>query len=70
MSTILFFSLRTLHVLLAATWLGATAFASLLLLPAITQGRAAGGQVMIGLHRKGFPAFFAAVGGTTVLTGI
>ena len=25
---------------------------------------------MIGLNRTGFPAFFAAVGGTTVLTGI
>lgn len=57
-------------MLLAATWLGATAFASLLLLPAVTEAGAAGGQVMIGLHRKGFPAFFAAVGGTTVLTGI
>ena len=70
MSTIVFFSLRTLHVLLAATWLGATAFASLLLLPAVTEAGAAGGQVMIGLHRKGFPAFFAAVGGITILTGI
>ncbi len=70
MSTILFFSLRTLHVLLAATWLGATAFASLFLLPAVTEAGAASGQVMIELHRKGLPAFFAAAGGTTVLTGL
>src|SRR4029077_649715 len=70
MSTDLFLSLRTLHVLVAATWLGATAFVTLLLLPAMNEAGASGGQVMMGLHRKGLPAFFATVGGATVLTGI
>jgi hypothetical protein len=70
MSTVLFLSMRVLHVLLAAVWLGATLFTSYLLLPVVQAAGPAGGQVMIGLHRKGITPFFGAVGGITVLTGI
>jgi hypothetical protein len=70
MSTVLFLSLRVLHVLLAASWLGATVFMSFMLMPVIEQSGQAGGQIMIGLNRKGLTAFFGALGGITVLTGI
>lgn len=67
--TILFLSLRVLHVLLAAVWLGATVFVSLLLMPAVNATGPAGGQVMISLNKRIVP-FFASLSGLTVLTGI
>lgn len=70
MSTVMFLSLRVLHVLLASLWIGATFFISAFLMPAVSDAGPAGGQVMIGLNRKGLVPFFAAIGGTTVLTGI
>lgn len=70
MGTAFFLSMRVLHVLLAAVWIGATVFMSVLLMPAINEAGPAGGQVMIGLNKKGVTPFFAALGGLTVLTGI
>src|SRR5712671_5221036 len=70
MSTVLFLTMRVLHVLLAAVWIGATVFMSFLLMPVAEAAGSAGGQIMIGLNRKGLNAFFAATGGITVLTGI
>src|SRR5262245_30326060 len=70
MSTVLFLSIRVLHVLLAAVWLGATVFVSFLLMPVIESSGPAGGQVMVNLGKKGITPFFASVGGITVLTGL
>jgi hypothetical protein len=70
LGTILFLILRPLHVLLAAVWIGATVFMSYLLMPAVNEAGPAGGQVMFGLNRRGIVPFFAALGGSTVLTGI
>jgi len=70
MSTGLYLTIRVVHVLLAALWIGATVFISLLLMPAIEQSGPAGGQVMVGLNRRGINAYMAALGGITVLTGI
>ena len=70
MNTVLFLTLRVVHVLLAAIWVGATVFTSLLLMPAVQDAGPAGGQVMISLNRKGITAFFGAMGGITLLTGI
>lgn len=67
--TILFLFMRVLHVLLAAVWLGATVFVSLLLMPAVNATGPAGGQVMISLNKRIVP-FFASLAGLTVLTGI
>lgn len=69
-STMVFLPIRVLHVLLAATWLGATVFITFLLMPVVDSTGPAGGQVMIGLNKKGLNAFFASMGGLTVLTGI
>jgi hypothetical protein len=70
MGTVLFLTLRAAHVLLAAIWIGATVFTSFMLMPVIESSGPAGGQLMQSLERKGLTAFFAALGGTTVLTGI
>jgi len=70
MGTALFLSLRAAHVLLAATWVGATVFTSILLMPVIEGSGPIGSQIMQNLEKKGMTAFFAAMGGTTVLTGI
>lgn len=70
MGTALFLSLRAAHVLLAAVLVGATVFTSILLMPVIEGSGPIGGQLMQNLEKKGMTAFFAALGGTTVLTGI
>jgi hypothetical protein len=70
MGTALFLSLRSAHVLLAAVWVGATVFTSILLMPVIEGSGPIGGQIMQNLEKRGMTAFFAAMGGTTVLTGI
>ena len=70
MNTALFLTLRVLHVLLAAIWIGATVFMTFLVMPVVEAAGPAGGQVMIGLNRKGLTAFFGALGGLTVLTGL
>jgi hypothetical protein len=67
--TLVFLFVRVLHVLLAAVWLGATVFVSLLLMPAVNAAGPAGGQMMIALNKRIVP-FFASLGGLTVLTGI
>lgn len=70
MSTGLYLTFRVIHVLLAALWIGSTVFISLLLMPAIEASGPAGGQVMLGLNRRGLNAYMGAIGGITVLTGI
>ena len=70
MSTGMFLTLRTAHILLAAIWIGASVFMTFLLMPAINAVGKAGGEVMVSMNRKGLPAFFGALGGLTVVTGI
>src|SRR5260221_1177283 len=69
MGATLFLMLRVVHVLLAAAWVGATIFTSLLLMPAIEGSGPAGGQIMQDLDRKGMTPFLAAIGSIPVLTG-
>jgi hypothetical protein len=68
-STAIFLLLRAAHVLLAAIWVGATVFTTLLLMPALQDSGPAAGPVMSALMRRKMAAFMAALGGTTVLTG-
>ena len=68
--TFLFLSLRVVHVLVAAVWLGSAAFMTFVLMPAIGTAGPAGGQVMVALNRKGIAPFFASVSGLTIVTGI
>lgn len=69
-SNLFFLTVRALHVLLAAAWLGTVAFISLLLAPALDDVGPAGGGVLTALARRGIHAFIASLGGITVLTGI
>ena len=69
-STLLFLTVRALHVLLAAAWLGSTAFLSLFVLPSLDEAGPAGSTVMAAMGRRRVDPFFASIGGTTVLTGL
>jgi uncharacterized membrane protein len=68
-ATFLFLLLRVAHVLMAAVWLGATAFVTFFLMPAIQETGPAAGPVMGALMRRKLPFFMASLGGLTVVTG-
>jgi uncharacterized membrane protein len=67
----LFLTLRAIHVLSGALWVGTAVYSAMFLVPAIMATGPAGGQVMrvIAQVRK-FPAFINSVMGTTILTGL
>lgn len=67
--TLTFLTIRVLHVLMAAVWLGATAFVTFFLMPALQETGPAAGPVMGALMRRKVHAFMASIGGLTVLTG-
>jgi uncharacterized membrane protein len=69
-STVLFLLVRAAHVLLAVIWVGATAFTTFLLMPALQDSGPAAGPVMAALMRRKFSAFMASLGGLTVVTGL
>src|SRR5215203_2540702 len=68
-ATALFLLLRAAHVLLAAAWLGMTAFIALFLMPVVKEAGPAAGPVIGGLMRRKLPVALASLGGTVVLTG-
>jgi hypothetical protein len=68
-ATALFLLLRAAHVLLAALWVGAVAFTTFFLMPALEETGPAAGPVMGALLRRKVPVFMSAIGGLTVLTG-
>jgi hypothetical protein len=70
MSSVAFLAVRALHVLLAAAWLGTTAFIYLFLSPALDEIGPASVTLMAALGRRGINALIASVGGLTVLSGI
>jgi len=70
MNAFLFLALRAAHVLLAATWIGSTIFAALLLVPAAEAAGPAGGQVMARINRRGLTPYMAALATMTLLTGL
>jgi hypothetical protein len=54
---------------MAAVWLGAMAFVSFFLMPAIQETGPAAGPVMGALMRRKLPVFMSSLGGLTVVTG-
>lgn len=70
MDTVLFLAVRLLHVVLSGLWLGAAVLLSLYLVPMIQQDRSSGGEVLSALVRRGLVTYMAAIGGTTVVTGL
>lgn len=69
MNVLLFLALRAVHVLLAGLWIGSTVFVAAMLSPAVDASGPSGGQVMMGLNRRGFATYMSAIGAMTVLTG-
>ncbi len=65
-----FLFFRVAHVLLAAVWLGATVFATIVLMPALEDTGPAAGPVFAALMRRKIHVFMASLGGTTALTGV
>jgi hypothetical protein len=59
-----------LHILFAALWLGAAAFLTLYLLPALRQLGPAGSATMHSLDQRGLHRFMGANGGLSVLSGL
>jgi uncharacterized membrane protein len=68
-STLVFLLLRVAHVLLAAVWIGMTAFTTLLLMPTIKEPGVGGAPLAQAMMRRGLHIYMASLGGTVVLTG-
>ena len=68
--TLLFLTIRAVHVLLAAVWLGSVALMVFFVMPAIQETGPSAGPVMGTIARRGLNGFMGALGGTTALTGI
>jgi uncharacterized membrane protein len=66
----LFLSVRVLHIMLGAMWLGTAVFVSLLLMPAMRDAGPDAGKVMLGLGKRRVDAYVASISGLTVLTGL
>ena len=67
--TLVFLLLRVAHVLLAAVWIGMTAFTTLLLMPTIKESGVGGAPLAQAMMRRGLHIYMASLGGTVVLTG-
>ena len=70
MHTLLFLSMRVLHVALAGAWFGAAAFLTLYLIPSVQQLGPAGAPVLAALVRRGAVKYMASIGGLTIVTGL
>lgn len=69
-ASLIFLSIRSLHVLLAALWLGATGFAVLFLDGLLADtGSDGSAAILTVLDRRKFHAFMGSVGGLVVLSG-
>jgi hypothetical protein len=66
----LFLTVRVLHVLLGAAWLGAAVFSAFFLMPSIQEAGAEGGKVMGLLVRRKLIPYIASISGLTVVTGV
>lgn len=66
----LFLTLRLIHILVAALWLGAAALLTLYIGPASHRTGAAGGSFIAETMRSGLPKFMAVIAGLTILSGL
>jgi putative copper export protein len=61
---------HVLHVVSAATWLGAAIFVGWFLMPALIEAGPDGGKVMNGVQRRGWVAVAPVIAVLTVVSGI
>ena len=67
----LFLTLRALHVLAGALWVGSAILTAFFVMPSIIATGPAGGQVMrVMAQVRKLPAYMNSVMGTTILTGL
>ena len=64
-----FLTVRVLHMLMGALWLGGVTVMTFFLGPAINEAGPEGGKVMGGLVRRKFLTYFPIVAGLSVLSG-
>lgn len=65
-----FLILRILHILLAAIWIGGTFVTTVFFVPAIQDAKAAGGQVMSAVIKRGYVMFVPSLAGLVTLSGM
>jgi hypothetical protein len=65
-----FLGLRVVHILLAATWLGAAALRTLVVVPAMGNASANGSVVATAIVKNGLVTVMAMLAGLATLTGI
>lgn len=70
MNALIFLAIRAVHVAVAALWIGGTVFTAVLLMPAIEDAGAAGGQVMAGMNRRGLHIYMTVLSVSTLVTGL
>lgn len=71
MSTMfVFLTVRVVHILMAALWLGGGVFISLFLFPTVKQLGPLGGEIMLTLSRRKLQVFMPVISVTTMLTGL
>jgi hypothetical protein len=70
MHTLLFLSMRVLHVVLAGAWLGAAMVLTLFLIPTFQELSVAGAPVLATIVRRGVVKYMASIGGLTIVTGV
>jgi hypothetical protein len=70
MTAALFPWVRTLHILLAALWLGSGALLTLYLLPTLRRLGPGGQPTLRSLEGLGLSRFMAAIGGLTLVSGL
>ena len=61
---------RVVHVVCAATWLGAAIFVGWFLMPAVMDAGPDGGKVMGGVQRRGWVAVAPVIAVLTIVSGI
>lgn len=66
----IYLSVRVLHVLCAALWLGGVVLISMFLMPVLQQSGPEGGAIMGRLQKKGLVVFMSSISGITILSGL
>ncbi len=65
-----YLTIRVLHILGGALWVGVSVFAAYFLIPAVGDSGPEGGKVMQALERRGYIPLFPVLALTSILTGI
>jgi hypothetical protein len=69
MNAAFFLSVRALHVLMAALWIGGTVFLALVLAPAVEASGSSGAQLMLRMHQR-LSNYMRLLGTTTAISGV